>query len=229
VTGRVRNTVLLALILLAVAMTCWFLYFLFRSQPGEIAGALGGVIGGAIGAGGAGWSVYYTLTKQREDEIERTSCAILTEISVLTKYLIGHLDLCEMIQKGFSLPKDQIHTALLTPEPTLYRSVADKIARLPRPTQVVEFYTRMNEMAGIATLIANSPSEGPFITPNDIRGLADLLITQCQVAEAILSNTTPDPKSEAVLAQGLRSHMLAALRQQLAQAKQFFAESEAFH
>ena len=228
-TKRVRTAVLAALIFLFVAATCWFLFVLVHSQSGEIAGALGGVIGGAIGAGGAGWSVYYALTKQREDEIEATSRAVLTEIMVLTKYLVGHLDLCEMIQGGLQLPKNQIHTVLLTPEPTLYSSVADKINRLPRPTQVVEFYTRMTEMTGIATLIANSPSEGPYITPDDIKGLADLLITQCQVAEAILSNTTPDPKSEAVLAQGLRAHVLGALRQQLAQAKQFFPESEAFH
>jgi hypothetical protein len=214
--------------LLLVVVTCWFLYVLRCSRPGEIAGALGGVIGGAIGAGGAGWSVYYTLTRQREDEIERTSGAVLTEIAVLAKYMIGHLGLCEMIQNGLQLPKAQIRTALLTPEPTLYRSVADKISRLPRPTQVVEFYTRMTEMTGIATLIANSPSEGPFITPNDIKGLADLMITQCQIVEAILSNTRPDPKSEAVLAEGLRSHTLRALRQQLAQAKQVFPGSEAF-
>jgi hypothetical protein len=172
--------------------------------------------------------VYWTLSRQRKDEIDRISRAVHTEVAILSKYLIGHLDLCEMIHHGLALPKAQFGTALLTPEPIIYRSVADKITRLPRPTQVVSFYTRMTELQGIAALVVSSPSEGPNVAPNDILGLADLLITQCQEAQAILSNIALDPASEAQLADGLRSHMLAAIDQQLKQAKAFFPDSEAF-
>ena len=140
------------------------------------------------------------LNRQREDEIEIISRAVLTEVAVLSKYLIGHLGLCEMIQQGFEFPRAQLGTVILTPEPIIYRSVADKITRLPRPTQVVSFYTRMTELDGIGALITNSPSETPNITPNEISGLVNLLITQCQEAQAILSNVASDPVSEAVLA-----------------------------
>jgi len=227
-TRTQRNTFAVIAIIGGVALVAVFFATLFGSSHGEVAGALGGIIGGAIGAGGAGYSVYYSIERQRDDEIEKTSRAVLAEVAVFSKYFVGHLNLCEMIQQGLKLPKAQLPTALLTPDPIIYQSVADKISLLPRPTQVVNFYTRLKEMDGIAVLIVNSPSQGSDITPDDIRGLADLLITQCQVAQAILSNVEPDPKSEETLASGLRSQMLAALDQQLIQAKRVFPDAESF-
>ncbi len=198
------------------------------ATAGEAAAALGGVIGGAIGAGGAGYSVYYSLTRQKQDEAEKATYAVLTELAVMTKYFVGHLGFCEMIKTGLQFPRAQLNTVFITPEPVIYKSISDKISYLPRPTQVIEFYTRMGEMTGIISLVMNSPNRIEFIAPEEIKGMADLVITQCQVLEAILTYTTTDPKSEAVLAGGLRAHMLKELRQQLEQAKQFFPDSEAF-
>jgi hypothetical protein len=207
---------------------CWFLAVAVGSTAGEAAAALGGVIGGAIGAGGAGYSVYYSLTRQKQDEAEKATYAVLAELAVMTKYFVGHLGFCEMIKTGFQFPRSQLNTVLITPEPIIYKSISDKILYLPRSIQIIEFYTRIGEMIGIISLIMNSPNKSEFILPDEIRGMADLFIAQCQVLEAILTYAATDPKSESVLAEGLRTHILTMLRQQLEQAKEFFPDSEAF-
>jgi hypothetical protein len=215
---------------LSFIFLCWFFAVAIGSSAGEAASALGGVIGGAIGAGGAGYSVYWTLTQQRKDEIEKTSYAVLTEIAVMTKYIVANLGFCEMVKTaGLQFPRKQLDTVLRMPESVIYKSVADKISFFPRPTQVVEFYTRIGEMTGITALITNTPNENEFIQPYEMEALADLFITQCQVVEAILGNTVHDSHSEAVLSEGLRSHVLGVLRQQLEQAKVMFPNADAFH
>ena len=215
-------------LLVGIPICAGFIVALFGSKAGEIAAAIGGVIGGAIGAGGAAFSVYYLMSMQRADETEKTTRAVLTEVAVLSKYIIGHLGLCEMIQHGLKFPKANLPTALLMPEPTIYRAVAGRVSRLPRATQVVNFYTRLSEIHGIAAVIVSAPPLDGDITGNDIKALADLLILQCQVAHALLSNIESDAASEAVLADGLRQSMLVALDQQIKQAKQFFPDAESY-
>lgn len=140
-TPEQRNSAVGASLAIAIFFGCWFVAVLIGSSSGEAASALGAVIGGAIGAGGAGISVYYSLTQQRQDEIDKTSYAVLTEIVVMTKYLVGHLGFCELVKTGkLQFPRSQLPTALTTPEPVIYPAVAEKISHLPRPTQVVEFY-----------------------------------------------------------------------------------------
>ncbi len=226
--GDYQNVLVGGTLAVGVTLLVFFLALLLNSSQGEAASALGSVIGGAIGAGGAGYSVYYSITRQREDEIQKVSKAVLAEVAVIMKYIIGHLNLCEMILSGLHLPKTELRTALLTPEPVVYRAVADKISRLPRPTQVINFYTRMAELDGIVTVIINSPTIGSIIEPDHIHGLADLLITQCHEAQAILTNATPDETAESVIAERLRLQTLAAIEQQLQQAKMSFPNSEAF-
>jgi hypothetical protein len=48
------------------------------------------------------------------------------------------------------------------------------------------------------------------------------------VAQAILSNVEPDAESEAALSLGLRQQTLAAIGQQLQQAKAIFPDAESF-
>jgi hypothetical protein len=228
VKGDHRNIFVGGTLAVGVGLLIVFLALLLDSSQGEAASALGSVIGGAIGAGGAGYSVYYSMTRQREDETQKVSKAVLAEMAVIVKYVIGHLNLCEMIVSGFHLPKTELRTALLTPEPIVYRAVADKISRLPRPIQVINFYTRMAEVDGIVTVIINSPTIGSTIDPEHIHGLADLLITQCHDAQAILKNATPDETAESVIAERLRLQTIAAIEQQLQQAKLSFPNSEAF-
>jgi hypothetical protein len=154
----------------------------------------------------------------------------MTEIAVLAKYTVGHLGFCQLVQSGGTrFPRAQIRTALQIPEFVIYKSVAAKVAYFPRPTQVVEFYTRFGEIPHIISLIEHSPaSDSAFILPDEINGLADLIITQCQIIAALLANPVHDPISEHYLSEGLRTHMLDELHQQLLQAKELFPQSEAF-
>ena len=55
---------------------------------------MGGVLGGMIGAMGAAVAVYLTLQLQRDDETEKISTAIITEIAQLTKFPCERLALC---------------------------------------------------------------------------------------------------------------------------------------
>src|SRR5580704_8494412 len=83
-----------------------FVFFanLERSNPGEIAGALGNIIGGTIGALGSAAAVYFMLKVQRDEETEKTSAAILREVTELCKGPIGQLSACAMIQSGQIVP-----------------------------------------------------------------------------------------------------------------------------
>lgn len=230
VTAAQQNGAVGASLFLVVSLFAVFFATLFGVTNGEVVSALGGVVGGLIGAGGAGFSVVYSIRQQRKNEIDNASYAVLTEMAVLTKYIVGHLDFCELIKAhNLKFPRSQLLTVLGMPDLTIYKAVADKVSYFPRPTQVVEFYTRLGEIPSIATMVINSPfSDIPYILPEETNGLADLFITQCQIVEALLANTVHDTQSEAVLSGGLRSHMLAALHQQLEQAKTVWPKSEAF-
>jgi hypothetical protein len=118
-----------------------FLANLERSNPGEIVGALGNIIGGTIGAHGSAAAVYFMLKVQRDEETEKTSAAILREITELCKGPLGQLTACALIQSGqIRPPKSELRRLFNAPIPTIYPAVADRISRLPRPTLVVTFY-----------------------------------------------------------------------------------------
>ncbi len=213
---------------LAALLVIGLLTALMYSKSGEVAGALAGVLSGAIGAFGSAAAVYIMLNRQREEETEKVSRAVLMEVAELCKFPIGQLGACEMIQKGFSFPKADLPTLMETPNPIIYPAVADRISRLPRPTLVVSFYTRLHETRGVVAVIVHSPPINEPITPNHIQGLADLLISQCQLAKMVLSSAAPDPDREAALATLMRDQMLKVIDEQLATAKELFPNAESF-
>ena len=223
------NPITFAAIIVFLILVTAFFVSLFDAKPGEIASALGAIIGGIIGAAGAAVAVYLTLSGQREDESEKTSRAVLSEIAELVKFPIGQLGACGKIQTGeMKIPKAVLPQLLHTPEPIIYRSVADRISRLPRPTLVVSFYNRLSETRGLVALIVNAPPTGQFTTPSDINGLADLLISQCQLARMILSSTEPDTVQESKLATEMRNTMIGNIDEQLEIAKHLFPQAESF-
>jgi len=225
-----RNTIAFVTIALFSVLLSGFIAALLGSKSGEIVGALGSVVGGAIGAVGAAAAVYIMLDRQRAEETEKVSSAVLSEVAQLCKFPIGQLGVCEMIQSGkFSFPKADLPTLMGTPDPIIYPAVADRIRRLPRPTLVVTFYTSLMETRGVVAVIAHSPPVDEPITAGHIQGLADILIHLCQLAKMILSSAAPAPDREAALVAGQRAHMLKALDEQLAAAKQAFPNADSFH
>src|SRR5712691_4524410 len=97
------------------------------------------------------------LRGQREEETEKTSAAILSEVAELCKSPIGQLTVCIQIQTGTITPKvADLKQLFYTPAPTIYPAIADRISRLPRPTFVVTFYSQLQEMKGMLAVIENS-------------------------------------------------------------------------
>ena len=196
---------------------------LVGSKSGEIAGALGAVIGGAIGALGSAAAVYIMLSLQRAEESEKVSAAVLNEVAELSKFPVGQLEVCELIQSGkFSFPKADLPKLMHTPDAVIYPAVADRISRLPRPILVVSFYTRLAEARGVAEVIAYSPPVGEVMMPHHVEGLADILISICQLAGFILRSVDPQPGEELALATETRTVVLARLDEQLTTARLAF-------
>lgn len=222
---------MLALVGLAVLtpIVVAFLYYLAKSSSGEIAGSLGNVIGGTIGALGSAAAVYLMLRAQRKDETEKASAAILREVTELCKAPIGQLGAVAGIQTGqIRVPKSELRQLFHTPTPVMYPAFADRINRLPRPTLVVTFYMQLQETQGLIAVLENSEPRDEIVAGGHIQVLADLLISQCQLARMILSSAEPDPAREAVLVSAQRTTMLKVLDEQLASARQLFPNAEAF-
>jgi hypothetical protein len=221
----------LAFVLLAalLAVLCGFVVALKDSHAGEIAGALGNILGGTIGALGSAAAVYIMLKRQRDEEAEKVSAAVLREVVELSKSPIGQLGACAGIQTGqIRCPKSELGQLFVMPKPIIYPAVADRISRLPRPTLVVTFYTQLQETQGIVELIAKSAPTDVLTEPEHIQVLADLLISQCQLAKLILESAEPAPEREASLVAAQRAQILETLDQQLSAAKALFPDAESF-
>ena len=223
------NRIAFVAISVAVVLLACFFTALLDSKSGEVAGALGGVIGGAIGALGSAAAVYLMLQGQRVDEIERVSAAVLREIAELCKAPIGQLGACAGIQTGqIRCPSADLKNLFHAPTPVVFPAVAGLIGRLPRPTLVVTFYMQLQETRGIVAVIESNAPAGEIVTGSHIQVLADLLISQCQLARFILSAAEPEPDREVALVARQRSHLLKVLDEQLAAAKQLFPNADSF-
>jgi hypothetical protein len=93
-----------------------------------------------------------------------------------------------------------------TPEPIVFPAVADRVSRLPSATLIVSFYSRLSETRGVIEIIVLAPPVAQLIPPaveklaqHNIQGLADLLISQCQVAKMILESVDTDGIKETAL------------------------------
>ena len=229
----VRRHLVTALVVIGLALfaaiAAMLTLNLFKPNPGEVAGALGNVIGGTIGALGSAAAVYLMLRAQREEETEKTSAAILREVTELSKSPIEQLGAVAGIQTGqIRVPKSQLRQLFHTPTPVMYSALADRINRLQRPTLVVTFYMQLQETQGLISVLENSEPRDEIVVSGHIHVLADLLISQCQLARMILSSAELDPTREATLVTDQRATMLKVLDEQLASARQLFPNAEAW-
>ena len=225
---RHQNTLVGVSLLVGTVILCGFFASLFDARSGEIAAALGSIVGGTIGALGAALAVYLTLRGQRQEEITKVSSAILSEISELCKAPMGQLGACFLIQTGeMRVPTSHIKYLFNTPAPVIFPAVADSISRLSRPTLVVTFYTQLAETRGMVDLLANTGNPQERTEFGMVREIADLLISQCQLALLILG-TAPAQLDEDPLLTAKRGVMVAQLRNQLRQAQQRFPDAPSF-
>ena len=158
----------LAILLASIATGAFFCVIIFCAKSffqltaGEFTGAIGSVIGGIIGAGGAFLAVNLSISRQKveeekkkAEEIEKVSEAVITEITMFTKYGLDDLNICknlydnlgnglELYLKGEAIIRKAIDN-LVWLKPVIYPAVADKIGLLPNPNDTVEFYIRIEE------------------------------------------------------------------------------------
>lgn len=198
-------------------------------SPGEIVGALGSIVGGVIGALGSAAAVFIMLRAQRNDEIEKVSEAVLSEVVELCKSPIGQLNACAQIQLNIiSPPISEFKNLFQMPAPIVFPAVASMIGRLPFATLAVTFYMQLQETRGLLAVIEGAFPPNAPVTGAHVQMLADLLISQCQLARFILGSAPRAHSHETALARDQRAHMLTVLDEQLAAAREVFPNSESF-
>ena len=225
---RHQNTLIGIGLFISVGILSGFFASLFDSRSGEIAAALGSVVGGIIGALGAALAVYLTLQGQRQEEINKVSSAIISEVAELCKAPMGQLGACFLIKSSeMRVPTPHIKYLFNTPEPVIFPAVADRISRLPRPTLVVTFYMQLAETRGMIDLLANTGNPQEWTDFGMVREIADLLISQCQLAHMILTTAPLQPDEDPLLT-AKRHQIVAQLEHQLEEARRRFPEAASF-
>jgi hypothetical protein len=200
------------------------------ANDGDRAAAMGGVLGGMMGAMGAAVAVYLTLQLQRDDETEKISTAIITEIAQLARFPCEQLTLCRAIYAGAQpgIPRQHIRIFMQTPTPTLYAAAAGSISRVPRPTLVITFYLGLVETEKCVNVIASTPSPNLFLTPIDVEGLGILLAEQCRLAKRILEEYSVPEGREKELVTRMLTILIAMLSDEIAASEAHFPTTQQY-
>jgi hypothetical protein len=191
--------------------------------------------GGLIGAVGAIFAVYLTLGKQRKDETNNVTSAVVTEVTALAKYVMGALDICIEVAKGQRrVPQTDAAYIVrkLFAAPTVYNAVADRIGLLPHPDATTQFYMRLEEVKAstgaieMAVKFQWAPGMGPppLISRDIIAPIAEMLITALQLARPIIA----DAKSGPLLERRIREVTIKQIDECLIVAKEAFPDAESF-
>lgn len=200
---------------------------LHGSSPGEVAGAMGAVLGGMIGALGSAAAVYILLGRERDDEIQKVSAAVLAEVVALAKFPLGQLEMCEQLKYGqVKVPKAGLPMAMHVPEPVIYPAVADRVSRLPSAMLVVAFFSGLAELRGLVSLIANSKPEDPIVEIPQVDSLAEMLVHLCILAAQILDRQGAVSAAESQTASKVRQVIRNRLDHQINRAKLVWPNAE---
>jgi hypothetical protein len=212
----------------SVEVLAWLSSWLDVSA-GETLGALGSVAGGIIGALGSAAAVFLMLRRQRADEIEKVSAAVLSEVAELCKSPIGQLNACAQIQMGqITCPVSQLKNLFQSPVPVIFPAIANMVSRLPSAALVVSFYSQLQETRGLLAVTESASRPEEIVTGGHIKMLADLTISQCQLARFILQRGNDERADQGTVAGQQRTRMLKVLDEQLAAAKQVFPNADSF-
>ena len=225
-----HKTLIFGLLIWAVAAICvGFGASLLGASSGEVAAALAGIIGGGIGAAGSALAVFMALDLQKKDESEKVNRAILTEIAEQSRFAIGHLGACGLIQAGtIAAPKSELPRLMGAPRSIIYPAVADRVSRLSRPALVVSFFTRLEEARNVIDVVAYSAPINEIMTGAHIQQLADLFISICQIARFLLESPDSSEQHEAQLAAAIRNRTTQMIDESLAAAHITFPNAESW-
>jgi hypothetical protein len=149
---------------------------------------LGSLIGGFFGAGGAVFAVYLLIRQQRREEANNVSRAIRREVIVLSEILISHLQILAAIKSGaVTITRNKLRSAIMNPDPTIYKAVADRIGLLPYP--VVQFYMRLLEIQNAIQIAVVGPGgENVAVPGGEAQTIAKSVAIACQLARLIISH-----------------------------------------
>jgi hypothetical protein len=149
---------------------------------------LGSLIGGFVGAGGAVFAVYLLIRQQRREEANNVSRAIRREVIVLSEILISHLQILAAIKSGaVTITRNKLRSAIMNPDPTIYKAVADRIGLLPYP--VVQFYMRLLEIQNAIQIAVVGPGgENVAVPGGEAQAIAKSVTIACQLARVIISH-----------------------------------------
>jgi hypothetical protein len=149
---------------------------------------LGSLIGGFAGAGGAVFAVYLLIRQQRREEANNISRSIHREVIVLSEILISHLTILAAIKSGaVTITRNNLQSAIMNPEPTIFKAVADRIGLLPYP--VVQFYMRLLEIQSAVQIAVVGPGgENVVIQGGEAQTIAKSVTIACQLARTIISH-----------------------------------------
>src|SRR5258706_8063331 len=153
---------------------------------------LGSLIGGFVGAGGAVFAVYLLIRQQRREEANNVSRAIRREVIVLSEILISHLQILAAIKSGaVTITRNKLRSAIMNPDPTIYKAVADRIGLLPYP--VVQFYMRLLEIQNAIQIAVVGPGgENVAVPGGEAQTIAKSVTIACQLARVIISHGPND-------------------------------------
>jgi hypothetical protein len=204
---------------------------------GEIAAALGALVGGVVGAGGAVLAVFLTLSRQREEDTAKVATAVRTEVATYVKYVIGSIEICQQIQGGLKMPRQDASAIVqnLIADPVVYPAVADRIGLLPHPNMTAEFYMRIAEAKSMVEILRTktNPQGATYVTPpvelvsaEFAALLAESLITALQLARPIVAETG-NQDAERLAAQ-IHTTVVGRIDECLASAKTPFPDAESF-
>ncbi len=216
-----------------------FVVDLFRTDAGQVAGALGSFIGGIIGAGGAVWAVYLAISRQRNEEIIKVSDAVRTEVTAFVKYVIGAVVVCQQIKKGLvKIPRQDARYIAKSfwGDPIIYPAVADRVGLLPHPHATTEFYMRLSEVRSMLEALrtktdpssaTNVTAPPEYVTPEFAATIADSLITALQLARPIVANDN-NPSARSQLTAFVQTTVASQIDECLESAKTTFPDAESF-
>jgi hypothetical protein len=229
-----HNNIAGVLLLLGLGLLAWLWCDLLIATPGERVGALGAIIGGMIGAGGAVFAVYWTLARQRSDDIEMIRAAVRTEVTTYSKYVIGALENCKREANNIgSLPMlDATSIGENLVAPVVYPAVADRVGLLPRAHQTIEFYMRIAEAKGMLTAMhlraaALTAAQVGMQTVqlSDVEMVAGSLISALKLAKPLIAD---DDNIRSNLDMHIQERTFRYIDEALAAAKVAFPKADPF-
>ncbi len=115
--------------------------------------------------------------------------AVIREVMECNKLVIEALRICGAIYSGkLPMKRRNASSIMINPDPIVYKSVANRIARFPFDAQlIIQFYLRIVYVQQILqNTVFGSGDDSALIPREEAKTIANTLIITCQLAKAIV-------------------------------------------